>query len=508
MDRRRLDELDRLNALAEGAGGPQRIAKQKQGSRLTARERINLLVDDASFVEVGKLVGPRTPVADPVPGDGVVAGWATVDGRRVAVFAQDFTVAGGSLSEANAKKLCTLMDEALQRRLPVIGLKDSVGGRIMEGMGPLAGYGEVFFRNAKLSGVVPQLSAVMGPCAGGAAYSPALTDFVFMVRETSHMFITGPDVLRAVTFTNATKDELGGWQLHATKTGTCHFAVDSDVEALHRIRELLAFLPSSNTEDPPLGGTGEPPNGGLEGIVPESPTASYDVRDVILGIVDRGSWLEVHELFAPNMVVGFARVQKRTIGIVANQPSNLAGAIDANASRKAARFVRFCDSFNIPILTLVDTPGFLPGRDQEEGGIIVHGAKLLFAYSEATVAKLTVILRKAYGGAYDVMGSRHLGADVILALPTAEVAVMGAEAAVAVLNRAEVSRSEDPEALRADLIRRYREQFNHPYNAAARGMVDEVVYPRHLRTSICGYLDMLREKVAMNPPRKHGNIPL
>lgn len=506
-----LEDLERRNALAEQAGGAERVARQRRSHKLTARDRIDALLDPNSFIEIGKLVGARSDVAPSVPGDGVVAGTGRIDGREVAVFAQDFTVVGGSLSEANARKICQLMDLAVRAKLPVVGLKDSVGGRILEAMGPLAGYGNVFHKNCQLSGVVPQISAVMGPCAGGAAYSPALTDFVFMVRDTSHMFITGPDVLHAVTREEATKDELGGWHTHATITGVAHFAVDNDHAALTGIRTLLSYLPSSNEEDPPRGvgpAVADPSAAPIDGIIPDKPSAMYDVRDVVRAVVDSSTWFEVHELFAANIVTGFARIDGRTVGIVANQPAVLAGCIDADASRKASRFVRFCDCFNVPILTLVDVPGFLPGKNQETSGIIVHGAKLLYAYSEASVPKVTVILRKAYGGAYDAMGSRHLGADVVLALPSAEIAVMGAEAAVAVLNRAEVAQAEDPAALRAALVSDYRDRFNHPYLAASRGMVDDVISPHNLRASLIRYLDVLRDKVVAPPKRKHGNIPL
>lgn len=444
-------------------------------------------------------------------GDGVIAGWGKIDGRTVFVFAQDFTVFGGSLSETNAEKICKIMDLAMKVGAPIIGLNDSGGARIQEGVASLAGYAEIFLRNVLASGVVPQISAIMGPCAGGAVYSPALTDFIIMTKRTSYMFITGPDVIRAVTHEDVTKEELGGAMTHNTKSGVAHFAVDTEEECLNLIRELLAFLPSNNMEDPPRRPCHDPVDRveeRLDTLVPAESHLPYDIRDVIHLVVDDGYFLEVHEHFAPNIVIGFARLNGRPVGIVANQPAYLAGVLDIDASVKAARFVRFCDCFNIPIITFEDVPGFLPGVDQEHRGVIRHGAKLLYAYAEATVPKITVITRKAYGGAYCVMGSKHLRTDVNFAWPTAEIAVMGPEGAVNILYRREIQSARDPEAVRRERIREYEEKFASPYVAAERGFIDEVIEPRFTRPKLIRALEMLDTKRDTNPPRKHGNIPL
>jgi propionyl-CoA carboxylase beta chain len=446
-----------------------------------------------------------------IPGDGVVTGSGRIHGRTVFVFAQDFTVFGGSLSEAYARKICKVMDLAMKTGAPVIGLNDSGGARIQEGVVSLAGYADIFLRNTLASGVVPQISAVMGPCAGGAVYSPAITDFVFMVKNTSYMFVTGPDVIRAVTHESVTADELGGAGAHGATSGVAHFAADGEEECLALVRELMTFLPSNNLEDPPLRPTRDPVDRrdeALQTLVPEQPNKPYDMKAVLRSVLDDHYFFEVHAAFAPNIVVGFGRLGGRPVGIVANQPAHLAGCLDINASVKAARFVRFCDCFNIPIVTFEDVPGFLPGTAQEYGGIIRHGAKLLYAYCEATVPKLTVITRKAYGGAYDVMSSKHIRGDANFAWPSAEIAVMGPEGAVNVLYRREMESAPDPAAFREEKIREYREKFANPYIAAERGYVDEVIEPRDTRARLCALLERLRTKRDANPPRKHGNIPL
>jgi len=511
----RIAELrERLERARQG-GGPARIDKQHEAGKLTARERIELLVDPGTFDETDALVVHRCTdfgmQEKKIPGDGVVTGFARIDGRPVAIFAQDFTVFGGSLSETYAAKICKIMDEAVKIGCPVIGLNDSGGARIQEGAASLAGYADIFLRNTLSSGVVPQISAIMGPCAGGAVYSPAITDFVVMVKNSSYMFITGPDVIRAVTHEEVTKEELGGALTHSSKSGVSHFTAEDDAHALGLIRRLLSFLPQNNHEDPPRRPTDDPPDRrevALNGIVPDNPNKPYDIKQVIRLIVDDGDFFEVHEHWARNIVVGFARLDGRPVGIVANQPAYLAGVLDIDASRKGARFVRFCDAFNIPLVTFEDVPGFLPGVSQEHGGIIVHGAKLLYAYAEATVPKMTVITRKAYGGAYCVMASKHLRTDVNLAWPTAEIAVMGAEGAVEILYRRELQAAEDPEAFKKQKVEEYRRAFSNPWVGAERGYVDAVIEPADTRARLISSLRMLETKVDTSPPKKHGNIPL
>jgi propionyl-CoA carboxylase beta chain len=446
-----------------------------------------------------------------IPGDGVVTGSGRIHGRPVFVFAQDFTVFGGSLSEAYARKICKIMDLAMKTGVPIIGLNDSGGARIQDGVASLGGYADIFLRNTLASGVVPQISAIMGPCAGGAVYSPAITDFVFMVKNTSYMFVTGPDVIKAVTHETVTAEELGGASTHGTTSGVAHFAADGEEECLALIRELLTFLPQNNLEEPPLRPTQDPierRDEALQSIVPAQPNKPYDIKELVRAVLDDRYFFEVHSTFAPNIVVGFGRLGGRPVGIVANQPAHLAGCLDIAASMKAARFVRFCDCFNVPLVTFVDVPGFLPGTAQEFGAIIKHGAKLLYAYCEATVPKLTVITRKAYGGAYDVMSSKHIRGDANFAFPTAEIAVMGPEGAVNILYRRELEAAGDSAAFRDERIREYREKFANPYVAAARGYVDEVIEPRDTRARLCAALAVLRTKRDVNPPRKHGNIPL
>lgn len=509
------ERLSELNRLAEQGGGQARIDKQHAAGKLTARERVERLLDDGSFVELDKLVTHRCSsfgMQDhKTPGDGVISGYGTVDGRQVFVFAQDFTVLGGSLSGANAAKICKVMDLAMKVGAPVVGLNDSGGARIQEGVESLGGYADIFLRNSLASGVVPQISAIMGPCAGGAVYSPALTDFIFMVEGSSYMFITGPEVIKTVTHEEVTKEELGGAFTHTTKSGIAHFSAPDDPACLAAIRQLLAFLPSNNKQDPPRIGCDDPTDrqdAKLDTLVPLDPSKPYDMRDIVRGVVDQGQLLEVQEGYAPNMIIGFARFNGRSVGIVANQPMVLAGCLDIGASVKAARFVRFCDCFNLPIITFVDVPGFLPGTDQEYGGIIKHGAKLIYAYACATVPKITVITRKAYGGAYDVMSSKHLRSDINLAYPTAEIAVMGPEGAVNIVYRKEIEEAADKDKARADFVKVYRDNFANPFNAAELGFIDEVILPRHTRGRICQALELLGNKRDTNPPRKHGNIPL
>jgi propionyl-CoA carboxylase beta subunit len=511
----RLEELRRRNRAAELGGGEERIRRQHKAGKKTARERLDLLLDPGSFLEVDRFVVHQTHDFDMaeqrIPGDGVVTGSGRVHGRPVFVFAQDFTVFGGSLSEAYARKICKIMDLAMKTGAPVVGLNDSGGARIQDGVASLGGYADIFLRNTLASGVVPQISAIMGPCAGGAVYSPAITDFVFMVKNTSYMFVTGPDVIKAVTHENVTAEDLGGAATHGTTSGVAHFAADGEEECLALIRELLTFLPQNNLEDPPLRPTHDPVDRrdeALQSIVPAQPNRAYDMKEIVRAVVDDRYFFEVHATFAPNIVVGFARLGGRPVGIVANQPAHLAGCLDIAASVKAARFVRFCDCFNIPLVTFVDVPGFLPGTAQEFGGIIKHGAKLLYAYCEATVPKLTVITRKAYGGAYDVMSSKHIRGDANFAFPTAEIAVMGPEGAVNILYRRELEAAGDAGAFRDARIREYREKFANPYVAAERGYVDEVIEPRDTRTRLCAALAILKTKRDANPPRKHGNIPL
>ncbi|MBI4509748.1 MAG: methylmalonyl-CoA carboxyltransferase [Deltaproteobacteria bacterium] len=500
---------------AELGGGAERIQKQHAAGKLTARERIELLLDPGTFVEMDKFVTHRCAdfgmEQQKILGDGVVTGYGHVGGRLVYVFAQDFTVFGGSLSGAYASKICKIMDLATKVGAPVVGLNDSGGARIQEGVVSLAGYADIFTRNVLASGVIPQLSAIMGPCAGGAVYSPAITDFILMVDGTSYMFITGPDVIKAVTHAEVTKEALGGAHAHAGRSGIAHFASPDEPSCILTVRELLSYLPSNNMEDPPVVPTNDPvdrEDPRLDTIVPREPTKPYDMKDIIQAVVDDGHFLEVQPEFAQNMVVGFARLAGRSVGIVANQPAHLAGCLDINASVKAARFVRFCDCFNIPLITLVDVPGFLPGIDQDYGGILRHGAKLLYAFTEATVPKITLITRKAYGGAYDVMASKHIRADVNFAFPTAEIAVMGPDAAVNIVFKAELDRAADKDAARAKYIAEYREKFANPYKAAELGYIDEVIRPRQARACLIRSLHMLKNKRQQNPPRKHGNIPL
>jgi len=509
------DHLADLDRRAELGGGEDRLRRQREAGKLTARERIDLLFDPGTFEEVDKFVTHRCAdfgmAEQVVPGDGVVCGYGRINGRLAYAFAQDFTVFGGSLSETNAAKIVKIMDLAVKMGAPVIGLNDSGGARIQEGVVSLGGYADIFLRNTLASGVVPQISAIMGPCAGGAVYSPAITDFTVMVKNTSYMFVTGPDVIRTVTHEEVTKEELGGAMTHNQRSGVAHFAAENDQECLLLIRELLSFMPGNNLDDPPRVESADPPDRAaetLDTIVPASPNQPYDMLDVIRAIVDEGYLLEVHEHFARNILVGFARLAGRPIGIVANQPAHLAGTLDIDASVKGARFVRFCDAFNLPLVTFEDVPGFLPGTVQEYGGIIRHGAKLLFAFAEATVPKLTVITRKAYGGAYCVMSSKHIRTDANFAWPTAEIAVMGAEGAVNILYKREIESAADAAAARAARIAEYREKFANPYVAAQRGFVDEVILPRHTRAKLTAALSALDTKRDRNPPKKHGNIPL
>ena len=511
----KLEELARRRAEAEGEGREDAIAKQHERGKLTARERIALLLDDGSFVETDALAVHRATgfgiEEKKVPGDGVVTGHGTVDGRRIAVFSQDFTAFGGSLGEVFAEKVVKVMDLAERMGIPVVGLNDSGGARIQEGVVSLGGYGEIFLRNVRASGVVPQLSVIMGPCAGGAVYSPAITDFVVMVQDTSHMFITGPDVIRTVTGEEVTFEDLGGAGAHASKSGVAHLTAASEEEAIDEVKVLLSYLPANNLEMPPRYAADDDPERlvpELDTFMPDSPNVPYDVRDVIRAVVDDEEFMEVHERFAQNIVVGFARVEGSSVGIVANQPQHLAGVLDIESSEKAARFVRTCDAFNVPVVTFVDVPGFMPGVDQEHNGIIRRGAKLLYAYAEATVPKITIILRKAYGGAYDVMGSKHLGADVNLAWPTAEIAVMGAKGAVSILYRRELAAADDPDAMHAEFEQVYARDLANPWKAAERGYVDAVIEPSRTRVELVRALRFTATKREQRPARKHGNIPL
>lgn len=511
----KLETLKEKQQAAEQGGGAARIEKQHGAGKMTARERVEFLLDDDTFEEFGKLVVHRSKDfgldQQLYPGDGVITGHGLVDGRQVFVFAQDFTVFGGSLSETHAEKICKVMDLAMKVGAPIIGLNDSGGARIQEGVVSLGGYAEIFLRNTLASGVVPQISCIMGPCAGGAVYSPAITDFNVMVKDTSYMFITGPDVIKTVTHEDVSKEELGGAMTHNRISGVAHFAADSDEQALRTVRELLSFIPSNNLDDAPrleptdpIGRVEEK----LNTLVPEASNQPYDIRDVINLIVDDGYFFEVHQHYAPNICVGFARLGGRSVGIVANQPAYLAGVLDIDASIKGARFVRFCDCFNIPLVTFEDVPGFLPGVSQEHGGIIRHGAKLLYAFAEATVPKVTVITRKAYGGAYCVMASKHIRTDVNFAWPTAEIAVMGAEGAVGILYRKEISEAKDKAEARHARVLELEEKFASPYVAAERGFVDEVIEPSVTRPKLIGALSLLENKRDTNPPKKHGNIPL
>jgi propionyl-CoA carboxylase beta chain len=499
----------------EEEGGAERIRRQHEAGKLTARERVELLFDAGSFEEVDKLVTHRCRdfgmEQKLVPGDGVVAGSGRVDGRLVYAFAQDFTVFGGSLSETNAAKIVKIMDLAMKMGAPIVGLNDSGGARIQEGVVSLGGYADIFLRNTLASGVVPQISAIMGPCAGGAVYSPAITDFTVMVEGTSYMFVTGPDVIKTVTHEEVTKEDLGGAMTHNAKSGVAHFAVATDRDCLALIRELLSFMPSNNLDEPPRAETrdvADREDEALDRLVPESPNQPYDMLDLIHTIADEHYFLEVHRHYAKNIIVGFMRLDGRAVGVVANQPAHLAGTLDIDASVKAARFVRFCDAFNIPLVTFEDVPGFLPGTVQEFGGIIKHGAKLLFAFAEATVPKVTVITRKAYGGAYCVMSSKHIRTDVNFAWPSAEIAVMGSEGAVNILYKREIENAPDPAAARAAKVAEYREKLANPYVAASRGYIDEVIAPRLTRQKLITALNNLETKRDKNPPRKHGNIPL
>jgi len=511
----KIKKLEELNAQAELGGGTDRIERQHAAGRMTARERIELLLDPGTFVELDKFVVHRCNDFDmekqKVPGDGVITGYGLVDGRQIFLFAQDFTVFGGSLSGAFAEKVCKVMDLAAKVGAPFIGLNDGAGARIQEGVVSLGGYGDVFLRNVLQSGVIPQISAVMGPCAGGAVYSPAMTDFIIMVKNTSNMFITGPDVVKTVTQEEVTTEELGGAMAHASKSGVAAYAANSEQEAIQYIRNLLSFLPQNNLEDPPFVPTEDDPHRKdptLRTLVPDVPTKPYDIKELIKLVVDDGNFLETHPHWAKNIVCGFARFGGRSVGIVANQPAYLAGVLDIDCSKKAARFVRFCDAFNLPIVTLVDVPGFLPGVDQEHGGIITHGSKLLYAYSEATVPKVTLVTRKAYGGAYVVMSSKHIRADVNLAYPTAEFAVMGPDGAVNIIFRKELKDADDPQARRTELEADYRETFANPWKAAELGYIDEVIMPEETRPKIISALNMLANKRETNPPKKHGNVPL
>ena len=511
----KIKKLEELNAAALLGGGSDRIERQHKAGRLTARERIDLLLDPGSFVEVDKFVVHRCTdfgmEQEKIPGDGVVTGWGTIDGRQIFVFAQDFTVFGGSLSGAFAEKICKVMDLAAKAGAPVIGLNDGAGARIQEGIVSLGGYGDVFLRNVLQSGVIPQISAIMGPCAGGAVYSPAMTDFIIMVKNTSYMFITGPDVIKTVTHEEVTSEALGGAQAHASKSGVAEFAAESEEDALRMIRTLLSYVPQNNLEDPPFVPTDDPVDRAepaLRTIVPDNPNKPYDMKELVKLVVDDGVFFEVHANWAKNIVCGFARLGGRSVGIVGNQPAHLAGVLDIHSSQKAARFVRFCDCFNIPLVTFVDVPGFLPGTDQEHGGIINHGAKLLYAFCEATVPKITIITRKAYGGAYVVMASKHSRADVNLAYPTAEIAVMGPDGAVNIVYRNELKNASNPDEMRKEFEGEYRERFANPYKAAELGYIDGVIKPEDTRPRIINALEMLQNKRDNTPPKKHGNIPL
>jgi propionyl-CoA carboxylase beta chain len=508
-------EVRRRHANAVAGGGEERMQRQHQEGKLSARERIDLLLDEGTFEEVDQLVRHRCHDfgmdQQVVDGDGFVTGYGRVHGRLVYLFAQDFTVFGGSLSESNALKICKIMDLALRTGAPVIGLNDSGGARIQEGVLSLAGYADIFLRNTLASGVIPQISAIMGPCAGGAVYSPALTDFVFMVDKTSHMFVTGPDVIKTVTHEDVTKEKLGGAETHNSISGVAHFLAHDDSECLRMIRELVSYIPSNNRDDAPVRASSDPvdrADPALDKLVPAESNIPYDIKEIIQRVVDDGEFFEIHEHWAKNMVIGLARMDGRTVGIVANQPAFLAGCLDINSSVKGARFVRFCDAFNIPILTFEDVPGFLPGIEQEFGGIIRQGAKLLYAYAEATVPKITVITRKAYGGAYCVMGSKHLRTDVNFAYPTAEIAVMGAEGAVNIVYRRELTTAADKEAARQQKIDEFRDRFANPFVAAERGFIDDVIEPRETRPKVIRALRMLATKVDTMPRKKHGNIPL
>jgi acetyl-CoA carboxylase carboxyltransferase component len=511
----RIQKLQELRIQSSLGGGPERIERQHKLGRLTARERIDLLVDRGSFREIDAFITHRTTDFGlderKYMSDSVITGWGTIDGRLVYVFSQDFTVMGGSLGEVHAEKIVKIMDMAMKNGAPIVGLNDSGGARIQEGVVSLGGYSDIFLRNTLASGVIPQISVIMGPCAGGAVYSPALTDFIFMVQNSSYMFVTGPEVVKAVTHEDVSFEDLGGASIHSETSGVCHVVSQSDADALYMVRKLLSYLPQNNMEDPSFVKTEDSPlrrDAALDDIIPDDPGKPYDIKEVIRLLVDNGEFYEIHENYAANIVVGFARLGGHSIGIIANQPMVLAGVLDINASEKAARFIRFCDSFNLPILTFEDVPGFLPGTIQEHGGIIRSGAKLLYAYCEATVPKLTVITRKAYGGAYCVMSSKHIRGDVNLAWPTAEIAVMGPDGAVNIIFRKELEEAADPVAKKAELVAEYREKFANPYVAASRGNIDDVIDPRDTRPRLINALEMLANKRDVNPPKKHGNIPL
>lgn len=511
----KIQDLEKRNDKAFAGGGADKIAKHKQGGRLTARERVEVLLDPGSFVETDRFMTHRCTnfgmEKNKVPGDGIITGYGRINGKLVYLSSQDFTVNGGSMSRTQANKICKVMDLALKNGAPFISINDSGGARIQEGIESLGGYADIFTRNVLSSGVIPQITAIMGPCAGGAVYSPSITDFVFMVENTSYMFVTGPDVIKTVTHEDVTKEDLGGAVTHSQKSGVCHFTATDDKHCLLLIRELMNFIPSNNLDDSPTLGTKDSPDRIVEAlnkIIPDNPKKPYDMLQVISEVVDEGYFLEVHKNFAQNIIVGYARMNGRPVGIVANQPQILAGCLNIDASRKAARFIRFCDAFNIPIVSFVDVPGFLPGRDQEWNGIITHGAKLLYAYAEATVPKVTVITRKAYGGAYIVMGSKLLRSDVNLAYPSAEIAVMGAEGAVNIIHREKIAKAADPAAEKAKLTAEYEQMFSNPYVSAELGYTDEVIEPALTRKRVIDSLEMLRNKREINPPKKHGNIPL
>ncbi len=510
-----LQDLEKRNQQAMAGGGSDRIAKHKKGNRLSARERLDVLLDPGSFVEMDRFVTHRCTNYEmdknKVPGDGVITGYGRVNGKLVYVSSQDFTVIGGSMSRTQANKICKVMDLAIKNGGPFISINDSGGARIQEGIESLGGYADIFTRNTLGSGVIPQITAIMGPCAGGAVYSPSITDFVFMVKNSSYMFVTGPDVIKAVTHEEVTKEDLGGAITHSQKSGVAHFATEDDKHCLLLIREMLSFLPANNLDDPPMLPTNDRPDRiveNLSNLIPDNPKKPYDMLQVITECVDEGYFLEIHKYYAQNIIVGFARFNGRSVGIVANQPQILAGCLNIEASRKAARFIRFCDAFNIPVVSFVDVPGFLPGKDQEWNGIITHGAKLLYAYAEATVPKVTVITRKAYGGAYIVMGSKLLRSDVNLAFPSAEIAVMGADGAVNVIFREEIANAKDPVQKRAELVSEYETKFSNPYVSAELGYTDEVIEPALTRKRIIDSLEMLKHKRDLIPPKKHGNIPL
>ncbi|MFW6131353.1 MAG: acyl-CoA carboxylase subunit beta [Candidatus Aminicenantaceae bacterium] len=513
--KKKLEELAEKAKSAELGGGEEKIEKRHASGKLTARERIDLLLDQGSFQETDRLVVHHCydfgMEKRRIPGDGIVTGYGTIEGRTVFIFAQDFTVFGGSLSEANASKVIKIMEMAMKAGAPIIGLNDSGGARIQEGVASLAGYAEIFLRNVLASGVIPQISAIMGPCAGGAVYSPAITDFIIMTKEKSNMFITGPDVIREVTHEEVSMEELGGAEAHNTLSGVAHFAAENEEHTLALVREILSFVPDNNMEDPPEKETKDPPdrtNEELNFVVPDDPNLPYDIRKIIRDVLDDQYFFEIQEHYAKNIVIGFGRLAGKPVGIVANQPDYLAGVLDINSSDKGARFIRFCDAFNIPLVTLEDVPGFLPGVSQEHGGIIRHGAKILYAFAEATVPKITLITRKSYGGAYCVMASKHIRADINYAYPTAEIAVMGPEGAVKIVYRRELERAEDPDKLSIKKVEEFRKKFANPYIACEKGYLDEVIEPKFTRPKLIAALEMMKNKRDKNPPKKHGNIPL